>query len=595
MAADGRQRGGDDGLVERAEKHRQHDAEHDGADFRMRERALLGLRFCGFRGHRGDARRALDAAKLAPWQWGRMRRCYARRMSNPLRAPGLCNENVRRTASRFCWLAAGLAGRAPIRCRRALSICAMSIPSIAQDMRYARPTISPAIRCPAMTRPNACCAARWRRRWHSVQADLARATSRPESLRLLPPDPRGARLCALGAAKRRRRDQAVLSDAGEAHAVCDGYIAAHSAHSTGTAVDLTLVPLPRAAAPPYDPRRATAPAPRPPTSARPTMRSTWAPASTASTPRAQLSPARPRPSKTTGASCCSRPCASAASTIISANGGTFSYGPRGPGYDFPIAPRGQYPLHSRGATLSERLPRSRAHVCAPLLLDHQRLGMRRASRPRMRSMPSRARRAPPAAPRSGALVNIDRSETAIVAFDGARPTLDVAPRRLIPLAAVSSAPLGQLPRPADDKILQPLVRHVLLARRDAAAHRDAGRVHGVRVAGDQRVPPVQIPPLGHQPIAAGRRQPGEPAHVARGQPHAVLHLGLAVGVVGAAAGLAVQQPAADVGEHGRGWCPRRSACSGSSGRSRRTGSPIRAGSSRPGSWCARTGLCRRRA
>ena len=37
MPADGRQRGGDDGLVERAEEHRQHDAEHDGADFRMRE------------------------------------------------------------------------------------------------------------------------------------------------------------------------------------------------------------------------------------------------------------------------------------------------------------------------------------------------------------------------------------------------------------------------------------------------------------------------------------------------------------------------------------------------------------------------------
>ena len=45
MPADGRQRGGDDGLVERAEEHRQHDAEHDGADFRMRERARLGQRF----------------------------------------------------------------------------------------------------------------------------------------------------------------------------------------------------------------------------------------------------------------------------------------------------------------------------------------------------------------------------------------------------------------------------------------------------------------------------------------------------------------------------------------------------------------------
>ena len=40
------------------------------------------------------------------------------------------------------------------------------------------------------------------------------------------------------------------------------------------------------------------------------------------------------------------------------------------------------------------------------------------------------------------------------------------------------------------------------------------------------------------------------AHVARGEPHAVLHARLAVGIVGAAAGLSVQQPAAHVGEHG---------------------------------------------
>ena len=61
MPADGRQRGGDDGLVERAEEHRQHDAEHDGPDFRMRERgqfrrrlgfhrSRLGFRFGGCHG-----------------------------------------------------------------------------------------------------------------------------------------------------------------------------------------------------------------------------------------------------------------------------------------------------------------------------------------------------------------------------------------------------------------------------------------------------------------------------------------------------------------------------------------------------------------
>ena len=44
MTADGRQRGGDNGLVERAEEHRQHNAEHDGPDFRMRERRQLRRR-----------------------------------------------------------------------------------------------------------------------------------------------------------------------------------------------------------------------------------------------------------------------------------------------------------------------------------------------------------------------------------------------------------------------------------------------------------------------------------------------------------------------------------------------------------------------
>ena len=43
MPADGRQRGGDDGLVERAEEHRQHDAEDDGADLGMRQPRRLRL------------------------------------------------------------------------------------------------------------------------------------------------------------------------------------------------------------------------------------------------------------------------------------------------------------------------------------------------------------------------------------------------------------------------------------------------------------------------------------------------------------------------------------------------------------------------
>ena len=43
IAPDGRQRGGDDGLVERGEEHRQHEAEHDGADVAMAEHPASGL------------------------------------------------------------------------------------------------------------------------------------------------------------------------------------------------------------------------------------------------------------------------------------------------------------------------------------------------------------------------------------------------------------------------------------------------------------------------------------------------------------------------------------------------------------------------
>ena len=44
MPADRGQRGGNNRLVERPEEHRQHDAEDDGPDFRMRERRRLGWR-----------------------------------------------------------------------------------------------------------------------------------------------------------------------------------------------------------------------------------------------------------------------------------------------------------------------------------------------------------------------------------------------------------------------------------------------------------------------------------------------------------------------------------------------------------------------
>ncbi len=57
MLADGGQRGGDDGLVERAEEHRQHDAEDDRADFLVAElRDEVVVKFLKFPLRGGRAR-----------------------------------------------------------------------------------------------------------------------------------------------------------------------------------------------------------------------------------------------------------------------------------------------------------------------------------------------------------------------------------------------------------------------------------------------------------------------------------------------------------------------------------------------------------
>ena len=72
-------------------------------------------------------------------------------------------------------------------------------PGIAQDMRYAGFDNFTGRRCPAMARPNACCGATRRRRSRACEADLAKQQLGAQNLRLLSPDARGRRLCALGA------------------------------------------------------------------------------------------------------------------------------------------------------------------------------------------------------------------------------------------------------------------------------------------------------------------------------------------------------------------------------------------------------------
>src|SRR5882672_4905283 len=84
------------------------------------------------------------------------------------------------------------------------------------------------------------------------------------------------------------------------------------------------------------------------------------------------------------------------------------------------------------------------------------------------------------------------------------------------LALGALGPFGQLHRPAYDAVLEILVGDLVLAGPDLAAHRHAGRMHRVGVARDQRMPPIEIMPIGHQAIAAGRRQPDYSIDVARG-------------------------------------------------------------------------------
>ena len=102
-------------------------------------------------------------------------------------------------------------------------------------------TISPAGLCPAMARPNACCAPTWRGRSPACEADLAR-----QQLGLKVYDCyRPAR--AVAAFARWSHDGADDGATKRFYPALDkralfngGYIAAHSAHSAGNAVDLTL-------------------------------------------------------------------------------------------------------------------------------------------------------------------------------------------------------------------------------------------------------------------------------------------------------------------------------------------------------------------
>src|SRR5712692_6275247 len=59
-------------------------------------------------------------------------------------------------------------------------------------------------------------------------------------------------------------------------------------------------------------------------------------------------------------------------------------------------------------------------------------------------------------------------------------------------------------RPAHDPVLELLVLDLVLAGADPTAHGNPGGVHGLGIAGDQRMPPVKVAAVGQQAVGAGR-------------------------------------------------------------------------------------------
>ena len=111
--------------------------------------------------------------------------------------------------------------------------------------------------------------------------------------------------------------------------------------------------------------------------------------------------------------------------------------------------------------------------------------------------------------------------------------------------------LRPLAGPTDDVFFQPVIGDIGLTGRHASTHRHARTMHRLRIAGHQRMPPCKVFAFRHQAIGTSRRQPLEAAHIARCQPNAILHLGLAMRIVATAATLAIEQFTTDVGKHGR--------------------------------------------
>ena len=92
-------------------------------------------------------------------------------------------------------------------------------------------------------------------------------------------------------------------------------------------------------------------------------------------------------------------------------------------------------------------------------------------------------------------------------------------------------------------VLELGVRDGILGALDPPTHRDSGFMHRIRIAGDQRVPPIEVTALRDQFVAATRRQPVQLADILRRQPDAIWNLLGAILIVLAGTKAGIQQPA----------------------------------------------------
>ena len=191
---------------------------------------------------------------------------------------------------------ARLRRRPPPACRRASSICAMSRPASPRTCAMPASNNFTGRPLPGYDAPNACCGARWRRRSAACEADLAQQQLGLKVYDCYRPTRAVAAFARWAQERRRRRDQALLPHAGEAPPVLArlhrGALGAFD-RQRGRSHACRVAGAARAGLRPA--RALTAPAPRRPPSARPTIRSTWAPASTASTTGATPPAPRFRP------------------------------------------------------------------------------------------------------------------------------------------------------------------------------------------------------------------------------------------------------------------------------------------------------------